>query len=271
MSNGMIIMSQLSSSQTRPTSKKPSNACSQRGCHAPRQVESCVCEHHHTDFFYLDIAHEVDVLGDDHTSSGIFRQVQAERRRILEKHFSDETNQRMQTLEVSSATMALLKPCIKRCCRKGHVVMCSQPVKHREYHLCPKHLRLELLTSLRRRHNRLIDLRERDNDLYEIALKRLAQTDLPAHIRASALPADVSEQLNQISGKLTQNIREAARCRYDTRAEFCNAVVDEYMHTGYCPKHIHAPQALHCLLKRQRILRASVLNRHLREVLVSYI
>lgn len=250
-------MSQAKAKKT-PTTKEGMGLCQHRGCREERYPESHFCGFHISDFWHIDAAYKVNVVGTNKPLHGIFRKARDERKKIRDAYYASDVDKTMKDTLLAEPTNIL---CICRCSKKGHVSICHAPVKH-QGNLCPRHLRLRLLKDWKRR--------EKFAGKYA---RQYMEDDMPIPPQlVYSLPDDVVQKCSEISKQISYETLMNSRCRFESaQGSCCLSRVDDFINLGYCQKHIHTPQAVLCILKRQRILQSKILIKNLREIVCGWI
>jgi len=219
------------------------NLCCQIKCHCPKILESRYCEYHQQQFYYLDIAERVDVAGEFKSHSVLLKNIKAKETLLLGKELTQEAKKSVEHL-YSEKPIGL---CEKKGYFKGIRSMstCNRGVKHKSYKLCPMHLYSFIANRMKKKiaTKKILDNFAEDNNLF--------------------VKDKYSVEKNDI---------KPTRCRWKSiEGVACGSRCERFMHTYWCSKHIHTPQAIQCLIKRDIFLSSEVLLKHLREIVVSWV
>lgn len=247
-----------SSSESSSATKEQLGLCQVQGCRRDKYETSNFCDFHKDEFFFLDMAHEVNVTGTSPPLFDVIKKANQQKKRIKEEWYVQAVEDEMRRMELSDDESS--KTCKRACSKRGFLAYCGKKTEHSGT-LCPVHLRQDMLKSFRKKvqMKEMFQLKWADEFPMPLSLQ-----DVPNY------PDEVIDRIRDVNRMIRQSV--SSGCRYqDSKDSECSAYVKEFVHIGYCKKHIGKPQAILCILKRHKVLHSNILIRGLREIIVSMI
>jgi hypothetical protein len=262
----------LNKTNSKYMTKAEKNLCSQRSCRCPRSIESHFCNYHEEEFFYIDMAFEVDVTGICLSKSGLYKKLENEKKKILNDYFIEEVECIMKKMLITNDLNSLINNCEYK--SKKRNVICKNIVIHKNIegiilpHLCSRHLKRSLIKKISNKYYRIKYLyNNADNEIISLPSKSTVLDNLNIEKYH-----EINNKIRKVTKNLTDDIITNSRCRFQTKPGYvCSKIVDDFMHIAYCSTHIHHNIAILNIMKRHKILSSKILIPNLREILVSYI